>query len=277
VSTPISTGLEQSCEGPRDWVRAGTSRPGFERVAASFQTIAFAPHRHDSYAIGVTLRGVQSFGYRGTTRHSLGGCAFVIHPDERHDGRPGTADGYGYRIVYVAPRLIGEALGTGQLPFVREAVTREPRLRRAILDALADDDTPLEDLQLDGILAALADALAAHDPAPPGTIEPACDRAVRLARDCLDEAAPVSSAMLERITGLTRFALARHFRRRLGTSPHRYATMRRLERAKRLLDGDAPLAQAAAACGFADQSHMTRQFKRAYGLSPGAWRALVRH
>ena len=50
----------------------------------------FAPHRHDSYAIGVTLRGVQSFGYRGTTEHSEAGCAFVIHPDEKHDGRAGT-------------------------------------------------------------------------------------------------------------------------------------------------------------------------------------------
>ncbi|MEA2930845.1 MAG: hypothetical protein QOG38_3273, partial [Hyphomicrobiales bacterium] len=68
--------------------------------------MAFAPHRHDSYAVGVTIRGEQSFGYRGTTQHSLGGCTFVIHPDEKHDGRPGTAGGYGYRILYVAPHLI---------------------------------------------------------------------------------------------------------------------------------------------------------------------------
>jgi AraC-like DNA-binding protein len=98
---------------------------------------------------------------------------------------------------------------------------------------------------------------------------------VRLARDCLDAAALVSSAALERLTGLSRFALARHFRQQLGTSPHRYAVMRRLERVRRLLDAGTPLAQAAAVCGFADQSHMTRQFKRAYGLSPGQWRALA--
>jgi AraC-like DNA-binding protein len=274
VSTAINRGLERSC-GARDWVRAGTSRPGFERVEASFHTMAFAPHRHDSYAIGVTMRGVQSFGYRGTTQHSFRGCAFVIHPDETHDGRAGTAEGYGYRILYVAPRLISEALGS-RLPFVREAVTREPRLRGAILAALDDSEAPLDDLEFDGIVAALADALAAHDPASRSTVEPACDRAVRIARDCLDAGTTVSSAALERLTGVSRFALARHFRQRLGTSPHRYATMRRLEHAKRLLDAGTPLAQAAAACGFADQSHMTRQFKQAYGVSPGAWRALAR-
>jgi AraC-like DNA-binding protein len=266
-------GLERSC-GPRDWVRAGTSRPGFERVEASFQTMAFAPHRHDSYAIGVTMHGVQSFGYRGATQHSLGGCAFVIHPDETHDGRAGTAEGYGYRILYLAPRLILEALGSQRLPFVRAAVTRESRLRAAIHAALHDSDVPLEDLQFDQIIGTLAEALAAHDPAPRGAPDAACDRAVRLARDCLDEAGPVSSATLERLTGLSRFALARHFRRCFGTSPHRYAVMRRLERARRLLDAGTPLAQAAAASGFADQSHMTRQFKQAYGLSPGAWCAL---
>jgi AraC-like DNA-binding protein len=52
--------------------------------------------------------------------------------------------------------------------------------------------------------------------------------------------------------------------------------MRRLERARRLIAVDLPLADAAAATGFADQSHMTRQFKQAYGLAPGAWHALTR-
>jgi AraC-like DNA-binding protein len=274
VSTAATLGLERSC-GPRDWVRAGTSRPGFERVEANFQAMAFAPHRHDSYAIGVTMRGVQSFCYRGGTELSQVGCAFVIHPDEKHDGRPGTAEGYGYRILYIAPRLIADALGSQRLPFVREAVTHESRLRGAILGAL-DSDAPLEDLQFDDIIARLADALAAHDPAArESAAEPACDRAVRLARDLLDAAASVSSTSLERLTGLSRFALARHFRKSVGTSPHRYAVMRRLERAKRMIGGGTTLADTASACGFSDQAHMTRQFRSAYGLSPGQWRALA--
>jgi AraC-like DNA-binding protein len=237
----------------------------------------FAPHRHDAYAIGVTLRGVQSFDYRGTTEHSEAGCAFVIHPDERHDGRAGTDEGFRYRIVYIEPRLISEALHGRALPFVRDAVTRESRFHDAICAALDAFDAPIEDLQFDDVIARLADALAAHDPAP-RRADAVAGYGVDAARACLDESVgAVSSAALERLTGLSRFELSRQFRRRLGTSPHRYAVMRRLERARRVVASGSSLAEAAAACGFADQSHMTRQFKRAYGVSPGQWRALMRH
>jgi AraC-like DNA-binding protein len=276
LASTATQGLERSCEA-RDFVRAGASRAGFERVEVNLRTVAFAPHRHDSYAIGVTLRGVQSFGYRGTTEVSPAGHAFVIHPDEKHDGRPATDEGFHYRIVYVAPDLIGAALDGRRLPFAREAVTREMRLHRAICVALDAFDAAIEDVQFDQVIAGLADALVSHDPAPRSVYRVACQTAVRLARDYLDAnlGQPVSSGALERTTGLSRFALARHFRDLVGTSPYRYLVMRRLERAKRLIVGGSSLAQAAAASGFADQSHMTRQFKQAYGVSPGQWRALV--
>jgi AraC-like DNA-binding protein len=276
LSSTATTGLERSC-GAGNWVRGGTSRPGFERIEAHFQTLHFAPHRHDSYAIGITLRGVQSFGYRGTTEHSEAGCAFVIHPDEKHDGHAGTGEGFGYRIIYIAPRLISEALGSRALPFVRDAVTRQSSLHRVVCAAVEAFNEPIEDLHFDDLIARLAGALAASDPVP-HKVQAKAETAVRIARACLDEADGLpSSETLERWTGLSRFELARQFRRCLGTSPHRYATMRRLDCAKRHISADASLADAAAASGFADQSHMTRQFKRAYGVSPGHWRALMRH
>ena len=281
--------LERSCGLPRgrakgqivqgDWIRMAPSSPGVERLEAAFSGHAFAPHRHDTYAIGATLSGVQAFGYRGAARHSLAGETFVLHPDEPHDGRAGSAAGFRYRILYVAPALIQRALGGGALPFVPGAVARSPRLTAALRPILADLEQPLAGLALDEALVGLADALAALDasarrPAPATPHR----RAVARARDLLDTATgPVTSAQLETASGLDRYALARHFRACLGTSPYRYWTLRRLERARGLFEQGAPLAEAAADCGFADQSHMTRQFKAAYGITPRRWLALRRH
>jgi AraC-like DNA-binding protein len=82
--------------------------------------------------------------------------------------------------------------------------------------------------------------------------------------------------VLEAETGVDRFTLARGFRTRFGTSPHRYLTGRRLERVKAEIVRGTPLAEAAAAAGFADQSHMTRHFKSRFGLTPGRYAALLR-
>lgn len=274
--------LERSCGAVSgDWMRIAPSRPGFERIEAFYSAHAFDSHRHDTYGIGVTLHGVQSFGYRGTLERCTPGQVFVLHPDETHDGRAGTEAGFRYRILYVEPRLIQLALGAPRrpLPFVRGAVSSDRRLAAAIGPALDDFDAPLEDLRLDQIVLGLAEALAALDPsARRRTISKVHFRAVREARDFLDAAVEktVTSQELETITGLTRYALARQFRACLGTSPYRYLVMRRLDRARALIRAGAPLADAAISSGFADQSHMTRHFKKAYGVPPGRWAAMSR-
>ena len=255
------------------------SRPGLERIEAFFLGHAYDPHRHDTYAIGYTLGGVQTFDYRGARADSLPGNVLVIHPDEVHDGRAGAETGFRYRMLYIEPRLIRDALGSRakSLPFVRAAVLANSRLMSALRSVLDELDRQLEPLESDQGILAIAEALLALDPSARRWPSSAtCGVSVERARQFLEEnlERTVASEELEAVTGLDRYLLARHFRARLGTSPYRYLTMRRLDRVRRLIREGHPLADAAAASGFADQSHMTRQFKRAYGLSPGRWRAL---
>jgi AraC-like DNA-binding protein len=129
-------------------------------------------------------------------------------------------------------------------------------------------------LQRDQIVLGLGEALAAADTSIARRRSPTPHwRAVGRARECLDAnvSRGVRSTELEALTGLSRYDLARQFRACLGTSPYRYLVMRRLDRARALIRRGTPLADAALACGFADQSHLTRHFKKAYGVAPGRW------
>jgi len=92
-----------------------------------------------------------------------------------------------------------------------------------------------------------------------------------------DDAARVPSlADLARLTGLSRYQVLRRFERAYGLPPHAWLLRRRAERARVLIRDGCTLAAAAAATGFADQSHMTRVFARQFGFTPGAWRRAAR-
>ena len=269
--------LERSCNRRRDSIRFGASAPGLERAEVYLTTCAFEPHRHDTYAIGITTVGVQTFGYRGLRRVSLAGQMQILHPDETHDGAAGTDDGFGYRILYITPELVRDALDGGDLPFVADPVQKPTPTSGLLASLLADIDEPISDLARVEIGTTLADTFRSLSGQPDHRPVAIDIRAVELAREYLAahacEQTPAST--LEQISGTDRFTLARHFRRAFGTSPDRYRTMRRLAIARTAIEHGLPLAHAAAHAGFADQSHMTRQFKRTYGLTPARWTALT--
>jgi len=96
-------------------------------------------------------------------------------------------------------------------------------------------------------------------------------RAKELMMAFIDEALPLSRLATE--CGLSVRHFARAFRFSTGLPPHRWLLHHRVERAKELLQRKAlSLADIAAFCGFADQSHFTRVFTRIVGASPGSWR-----
>src|SRR5712692_5336734 len=132
-------GLERSCRAG-DWLRARGPIGGIELLQAWFSGRAYAKHRHDTYAIGVTEVGVQTFDYRGKVENSRPGQVLVLHPDEVHDGRAGADGGFGYRLIYVEPACIVDAVNAIRgrptaLPFVREPVSYNPTLAAAVTDA----------------------------------------------------------------------------------------------------------------------------------------------
>jgi len=262
-----------------DQIRLDRPTAGLQRLAARFGGHAYDLHRHETYGIGLTLYGVQQFHYRGSLRASHGGQVLVLHPDEPHDGHAGEGGAFAYRMLYLDPAAVSEALDGASPPYVADVVAHDEATAHAIDEAFVDFPQPLEPIAVDALTGRLADLMARRSDGKPrrsgGSV--ALHAATR-ARDFLvaESHRIVGSDELERVSGLDRFALARHFRSAFGTSPHRFQVGQRLMRAQSMIVEGVALSEAAAAAGFADQSHLTRHFAARFGVTPGRWAVLSR-
>ncbi|MFT5708391.1 MAG: AraC-like DNA-binding protein [Oceanospirillaceae bacterium] len=269
----------------RDKMKMREITPGIELLQAWFAGPAYSRHCHESYAIGITDSGVQSFDYRGTREDSTVNRVMVLHPDEMHNGRAGTDLGFGYRMLYVNPALIAEALrtvrpGMSELPFVTQSVSDNFVLKNAVHLAWKLSNNELDLLAVDEIIMTLCQGLVGqqhHDYEAHNRV--VVDwLALQRVRDFLDATVQrqVFSSELEVVSGFSRFALARQFKLAYGTSPYRYSLRRRLVRGQQLIAQGAPLIDAGFSTGFSDQAHFSRIFKSGYGLTPGQYRKLER-
>ncbi len=92
-----------------------------------------------------------------------------------------------------------------------------------------------------------------------------------LLRGANSDGPPPDLETLAREVGLSRFQTLRLFQRYYGVTPRAFHLHFRLALARRSLKAGASLAEVAASCGFVDQSHFTRQFKRLLGVTPGQY------
>ena len=107
---------------------------------------------------------------------------------------------------------------------------------------------------------------------PPATYEKVARAVERLQRDYAE---PLQIADLARAAGLSIAQLERHVMQLYRVTPRQLLARTRLDAALALLtSGDASVAAIAHACGYADHSAFTRQFRRSTGVSPREWRAL---
>jgi AraC-like DNA-binding protein len=245
---------------------------------AHFEEHSYDLHSHDSYSFGLTDHGAQTFDCRGSSRTSAAGMVMAFNPDEPHDGHAETSLGFTYRIIHIDPSLVTDVLSdqagrAAGLPLFTEPVLYDPVLAGA-LDRLYNSLAPTastlaRDEALAETLAALVRRAALSAPATVTQPLPNVQRA----RDLLEQdyLAPLSADDLATAVGCSRFALYRAFKAAYGMSPSDYQRQLRLRAARRLIAAGLSPGSAAAQSGFADQAHLTRWFRRCYGITPGAY------
>ena len=75
-------------------------------LEAFFVSFSYAPHAHDTFAVGQTLSGFQDFVCRGKKHRGFPGTLITINPNEVHDGHSGLETGFAYRMLYIPAATI---------------------------------------------------------------------------------------------------------------------------------------------------------------------------
>jgi AraC-like DNA-binding protein len=267
----------------------GREKTSFYRVAslpdllvfqAEYRNFQFDRHFHDDFALGLMESGVQKIYCRGRDFFASAGSLITVNPGEIHDGCSADGSGYIYRILYIPHELVQEAGspdGKREVVFT-DPVTRDPvfAARLSRLFSLLDKEDILE--VETAFYSLLITFLARHGSEKmqlPGkqvfsdpvfkTCEYINDNAIE--NLSLDDIAAVA--------GLSRFHFLRVFKKSTGMSPYAYLLHRRLQLAKEGIRRRKSLADAAIDAGFSDQSHLSRRFKAAYGITLNQYRKAV--
>jgi AraC-like DNA-binding protein len=245
----------------------------------------FGKHWHDVYGFGLLEHGAQnSLSGRGEVR-AYAGSVISTNPGELHDGRPVGGSTRQWRIISVSIDVMAHLTDTppGALA-ISKPVMEDPLLASvlkrvfATLEGLSthEQENATGRLAYEEALTGACSLLMERHGTPrlPARTE-AAD--VHLARGRLleDPANPPTLTELAALAGLSKFQLLRRFIKVFGLPPHAFLIQHRVEQARSLIRAGRPLAAAATTAGFADQSHMTRFFRRHYGYTPGAWKRAV--
>jgi len=263
-------------DAPRFWrIPEGDS----ELLVAKFTDHAFGRHAHDRYALGVIVDGAERLYYRGTHWYGLAGSVVSITPGEIHDGAPVTEKGWTYRMMYIDPGWLNvgglcKHSSPGHIHLFREPFRYDPQLAQILVYAHTTIENACSSLERETALFDALESLFARTDAP-AQHKPSQERdAVRRVREKLVEEFDrnITLAELGLLVNMDPLYLIRVFRRETGASPHSYQLQERVARAQRFLRTSITAADTALMCGFTDQSHMHRTFKKIVGITPGKFK-----
>jgi AraC-like DNA-binding protein len=252
---------------------------GVEAVEAE-TTHVFPKHTHDQFGIGVIRRGAQkSLSGRGVVEAGQGNV-ITVNPGEVHDGMPIGDRGRMWTMLYFDPQVILDAANdvsdvwqSQELhhPVLNDGMAAGNFLRLYTLVAGDDRGSAIES---ESLLLCLVDRLMSERAVRPANGFP---QSLCRAQALIDDAPTDDLTLgdLARVSGFSRFQVLRGFTKMTGLTPHAYLMQKRADLARCLIRGKMPLAEVAAASGFADQSHMTRIFASKYGVTPGSYAAAV--
>ena len=258
---------------------------GLELLKAQYNNQCFSRHVHEGYCIGVIESGAQNFYRSGGTHFAPKNSIILVNADQVHDGYKATDYGWSYQAIYPMPEQFENMSCEFQNeqndapwfsdPVVYDSYLAEKLRRLYFLIQNSNDSLQRETIYLSTMLEVISRHSKKRKTLVKLQSEP---QAINRVREYLDAhySENISIQELSNLVGLSPFYLARLFNKIVGLPPHAYQVQRRVNQAKKLIKFNMKLSDVAVECGFTDQSHLTRHFRRALGVAPGAYQRMLR-
>ncbi len=256
---------------------------GIETVAYRGPLERMPTHAHAEFQLTLYAGGPRRFKVAG---HDFAGAprtSIIIQAGEPHSSVPVADPVLALRTFYLAESTLAEVAaslwgGKGTVAFRNPLIDDAETVMRLQAAHRALDHRSLEGEEK--VCVALQRLVRRNaTPTGPARRITGADARVATVRQILDDrtAENVGLDELAAAAGVSRFHLIRVFHRRYGLTPFAYQRNRRIEKARAVLRTGKSIADAAAAAGFADQSHLGRSFRAVMGSTPGEYRESFLH
>ena len=260
-------------------VYRSASLPGLEALSCRTD-FTFEPHMHSGAVLWLNSGGGERFSVRGNSEVLQPGCLSLIEAGEIHANQPCGSGPRDLRSLYLEDVFFADLARRFEL-----ASLRSPQCTRVVADArlwretaalhraiMNNADALIVEQQTLQVFARLLDHCRLLEDPEQGAKSngSGLSRMIDFIRAQYRE-----RITMEELAGVGRCSemqVLRQFKTELGATPHRYLIQVRIEQARRLIAAGLSLADAALQAGFADQSHLTRIFRRRYGVTPATYR-----
>lgn len=255
-------------------VRHKTVLPGVDAISIKSDR-TFPRHSHDEFGFGYIVDGAQdSWSGRGLVE-AKAGDTITVNPAELHDGVGRRGRPRHWRMLFLSPEALGGLcdISPESARFSRP-VNQSGRALKLAADAFTAVSLDQPDVNHVEQLIMLALGAQLEPETGIGTSEVSrCSLEVETVLNMILQSwdTPLSLEDYATATDTSRYWILRRFSHELGATPHAYLMQHRIKRAKEMIVNGASLADTAFACGFSDQSHLTRAFSRQLGLTPGCF------
>ena len=260
---------------------------GVDILKASCRHYRYQPHTHDHFVIAAFKDGAQRHQIANTNGIAYPGTVMVIPPGEVHAGESAQKDlGWSYSAFYPSVEslslLSADLLGNtgGLLDFGTAFLIDDKELADSLLFASEIAHSSADAMRRqEAVYGAFSLLIQRYGQRSARCVArthavSSVDKALEFMRGNLHQ--PLKISDIAREVELSEFHFMRHFKLSTKMTVHQYLTNLRLEAAKSMLAGGMSSAMAAANVGFYDQSHFTRNFRLAFGITPSRYATACR-